>query len=183
MNFGNGDNGQSSFEPQVHIEQQLNYPAAEVYATRAANRGRSRLTGFLRKLPALPGKALRSILGKRSTSSASAVQEPTKAPTEHSTKRRRDNNGGTVPVRTASYDTIAGTSPEYFDQQGYCIVDFDQSEFRGLTALNRTNENTKEWKRPQRKEWTGVWGIFQPAEDDSWDIDPRTGHKIPKARV
>ncbi|KAJ4348778.1 uncharacterized protein N0V89_010156 [Didymosphaeria variabile] len=119
------------------------------------------------------------VLGKRQRPAASPVsgsQEHNQASADRAGKRLRDNNGGAVAIAATVHSPVAArtTAGENWEMVGRAP--------RGLTALNPANTNTNTaWERPHRKEYGGFRGFFQPAEDKSWTVDPRTGRRILKA--
>jgi hypothetical protein len=159
------------FESPGSFEGVFDYNAAAGYERGYARRGRSRFSGVIQRLRPLPVRAKRfinSVLGKRERDEASDSPAG---------KRRRDNNGAAVKADAASHPTATTNPNESICGEEFEIIDGEEAA--DMPAWNPTNTNTHTYQRPPRKEYRGVLGFFQPAEDISWTADPRTGKRIP----
>ncbi|KAK7185480.1 hypothetical protein DPSP01_001904 [Paraphaeosphaeria sporulosa] len=152
--FGNGNNEQLAFAPQGNFEERnLNYKAVDAYA-RATRKSWGRR--FTQPLLSFPSRVA-SIAIPAASYLGSVAGKPTQIKPVLG-KRRRCVCGDCDDCTTGKERWVP-LGPV------------------GQPANNVTNPNIHDYVRPPRKLRFGGW--FQGKEDNSWTVDPRTGHRIP----
>ncbi|KAF9732221.1 hypothetical protein PMIN03_010929 [Paraphaeosphaeria minitans] len=159
--FGNGNNEQLPFAPKGNFKVlKLNkYDAVEAHGRAAKKSWGRKLTHPLLRLPSRVASL--SISGVRYLGSVLGKAAHGKSVLG---KRRRSTCGDCEDC-----NELCGGEWEHMKPED------------DVPANNATNPNIHDYMRPPRKVRFGSW--FHGGGDDSWAVDPRTGHRITTSPV